>query len=185
MTIPNHVRRIRPSVLLLVVISGCAVSGNRSQPGEPWSGNRQAGVVVPPGDTAYLRAAAPEDSVVLRRSGTKVLLSMNDVGRLAGKVRFDPQGQAARFFEQLQRTYESNGGWVELAGGMREDRLAADLIETGQAYIRIDGTGQVVPWVRIVKEREQTSPTTFRTGRAIYLPDGSLLIRVIDGITMS
>jgi hypothetical protein len=130
-----------------------------------------------------LRSTPPADSVVLRHDGATILMSMQDV-----QARWAESGSAlppdlAEFRDAIQVQYDQ-AGWVALEDGFLPRLLAGRLIAKGQAAIRIETAGRLLPSVRMVLERK-IDGTTVLDDRLFYAPDGTLVLRIPYAISVS
>lgn len=160
---------------LVAVLGALAVSCGASGCTPARSGD----VPASPGNI-LLRAIPPADSVVVQRDTVTIVLSMRDVEERAAAVGYDPTGSRSRFFQRVRNEYARNG-WVRLDFEGDAIRLAGELITRGRAAIRIETTGRFLRSVTVKRENNQAGSTW----RTVYLPNGDVLLRLVDTVIVS
>lgn len=134
-------------------------------------------------DTLYLRVVPPSDSIVITRPDVTILLSMREVEEYASAPRYDPQGHFSALFSEIRDAFQHRSGRLETESGV-DDYLIADFLSDGRAAIRMNSGGSFVPWIVLIRMREQSGASAF-SGRSFYLPGGNKFLQIIDTITRS
>lgn len=127
-----------------------------------------------------LLQSPPTDSVVLHRGGGTILLSRGVVETYLARWSTEPEVQ--RLLAAVRATIDARG-WVQLGEGTVEDMTAAYALRCGLAVVRAHHSAEYIPSLRTVLEA--SDPTSAVTYRAFYLPDGSLLWRVVESVAVS
>lgn len=159
---------------MLLAVGSC-VPGVREGSGIKWSPPAGQDSIVP------LRQRSPEDSVILHRGGATILLSMRDVEEYfsLGPLPRDVE----RLRDDMRREFQQSG-WVSLDDGMLPDLLAGHLLQSGRAAVRTGPINTFAGYVHFVLERNVNGDTVVRH-RLFYSPEGVLILRVFDGVTIS
>jgi hypothetical protein len=159
----------------VLLATGSCVRGVREEPRVHWSPPGGQDSIVP------LRQRPPGDSVILHRGGATILLSMRDVEEYhsLGPLPRDVE----RFRDEMRREFQRSG-WVSLGDGMLPDLLAGRLLQSGRAAVRIGPRNSFAEYVHFVLERNVNGDTVVRH-RSFYSPEGVLILRVFDGVTIS
>lgn len=124
----------------------------------------------------------PPDSVVLYRNGAAILLSMRDVeAYYAGRSPL--ASDETSLYSEIRLAYERSG-WVQLREGVLEDLLAAHLLVRGRALVRTGVGGATIRAIRSSLWSRENG-TTIVDYRFFFRPDGTLLLKVVDSVTVS
>lgn len=169
---------MRGTYLALLCAAGFSLAGYAPSPpaSNPPPSN---GLRAPNNERVELRASPPADSVVVVRAGYTILLSMRDVEAYLSEFR---SPDVVEFRDLVRRTFAA-AGHLTLGDGFLPDLIAARLVEQGKAAIR-PGNGELLPYVELALEH-RVNGTYVVSDRLIFVPDGSLLLRVRHSVTMS
>lgn len=159
-----------------LMLNGCANPTPHTE-SKPTQGVRAPG----PDSVIELRRRAPPNPIIRVRTEFTILLSMPDAEAYYAQWPLSPE--VARFREEIRQQHARHGR-AELAESQLADMLAARLMESGRAAVRQSPGGRLLPWVRSVLERDEQGASVVRH-RAFFAPDGRLILRVLDGVTVS
>jgi hypothetical protein len=173
-------RSVTAALFGVLAVSACA---GRPSNMPPLPGPAQGWVRVAEDSVIRLRPNPPPDSVVLHRGGATIVLSLRDVEQYFAEWRGTPPADVARLAEQIRRQ-SREAGWVELGDGMLEDLMAARLMESGQASVRTARNGRFLPRIRLATETRVAASNVIEY-RVFYTPGGTLIFRVLGGVTVS